>query len=308
VSGVAVSGVAVSERWFTIVNPAAGGGRCGKRSPAALDRLRSAGLELDVHHTTRAGEATELVRGAWADGFRRFLGVGGDGTTFEIINGLFPNESEERPVLALLPLGTGNSFLRDFAITDADVALRAIEKGDTQSCDVVRATHADGELHYINLLSVGFSAEAGGLTNRRFKPLGPAGYIAAVLMTAARLKHPVFPIRVDEGETDKRPCVLLSFSNSRYTGGTMMMAPHADATDGSLDVIRIGEMGRLSFVSSFPSIFVGKHVRRPEVEEARAKRVDLDLSGPVDVMVDGEVLQLALERLEVVPSALEVVA
>jgi len=55
-------------------------------------------------------------------------------------------------------------------------------------------------------------------------------------------------------------------------------------------------------------IFAGRHVRRPEVEEGRARRVDLDLPAPVDVMVDGEVRKLKLKRLEVLPSALEVVA
>ena len=300
--------VPIEERWFTVVNPAAGGGRCGKRAPSALAKIREAGLELDVRSTTGPAQASQMVKDAWADGYRRFLGLGGDGTGFEIINGLFPNETDERPTLALLPLGTGNSFLRDFAIDNPETALRAITRGETHTCDVVRATHAAGELHYINLLSLGFSAEAGHLTNERFKPFGPAGYIAAVLMTAARLKSPVFPLRVDDGMTDERPCVLLSFSNSRYTAGTMMMAPHADASDGALDVIRIGEMGRLSFVKSFPKIFAGTHVTHPGVEESQAHRIDLDLPGPVNVMVDGEILELMLERLEVVPGAVEIVA
>lgn len=296
------------KEFFTIVNPAAGGGRCGKRAGAALAKLRAEGLKLDVHYTHGPGDATELARQAWADGHRHFLAVGGDGTSHEILNGLFPNESDERPVLAFLPLGTGNSFLRDFSIADSDAALAAIARGDTRDCDVVKASHADGELHYINLLSVGFSAEAGELTNRRFKALGIPGYVAAVLMTAARLKRPVFKVRVDDGETDARPCVLISFSNSRYTGGTMMMAPHADVADGALDVIRIGAMGRLAFVKSFSKIFAGEHVNHPKVEEGRAHRVDLELPAPVDVMVDGEIRKLALESLEIVPRALEIVA
>ncbi|MCB9594592.1 MAG: diacylglycerol kinase family lipid kinase [Sandaracinaceae bacterium] len=300
--------VDVAERWFTVVNPAAGGGRCGRRAPDALAKLREGGLVLDAHDTSGPGQATELVRAAWADGYRRFLGVGGDGTGYEIVNGLFPRQGDEVPRLALLPLGTGNSFLRDFAITSADIAMRAILRGETHTCDVVRATHADGELHFINLLSLGFSAEAGALTNRRFKPFGVPGYVIAVLTTAARLQSPVFPIRVDGGDLDERPCVLLSFSNSRYTAGTMMMAPHADPTDGALDVIRISAMGRAPFVRSFPSIFRGKHVLHPKVEETRAKTIDLDLASPVDVMVDGEVLELALRRLEVIPGAVEVVA
>lgn len=294
--------------WCVLLNPAAGGGRAGKRAPAALERLRAAGLELDVRTTSRAGEARELAREAWREGHRRFLGVGGDGTSYEIVNGLFPREGGERPVVGMLPLGTGNSFLRDFGITSAELALEAIARGRTRACDVVRAEHASGVLHYINLLSVGFTAEAGELTNRRFRPLGPAGYVLATLSTAARLSYPSFPLRVDGGARDDRPCILVSFSNSRYTAGTMMMAPHADATDGALDVIRIGPMGRLAFVRAFPSIFSGKHVERPEVEEQRATTVEFELDGPVDVMVDGEVERLELSRLEVLHGALEVVA
>lgn len=294
--------------YCAIVNPAAGGGRCGRRAPAALDRLRAAGLALDVHFTSRAGEARDIARRAWENGQRRFLAVGGDGTSYEIVNGLFPCPGGERPVIGMLPLGTGNSFLRDFGITSAERALEALARGRTRRCDVVRATHAAGALHYINLLSLGFTAEAGELTNRRFKPLGPAGYVLATLATTARLSYPSFPMRADGGARDARPCILVSFSNSRYTAGRMMMAPHADATDGALDVIRIGPMRRRDFLLAFPSIFSGRHVERPEVEEKRAKRVELDLDGPVDVMVDGEVERLALERLEVLEGAMEVVA
>jgi diacylglycerol kinase (ATP) len=296
------------DRYFTIVNPAAGGGRCGKRAGKALARLADAGVPLEVHHTHGAGEASELARNAWREGWRRFLAVGGDGTTFEVLNGLFPIVGDERPRLGMLPLGTGNSFLRDFAITDTNAALRAIERGSTRRCDVIKATHSAGALHYINLLSIGFTAEAGELTNRRFKPLGPAGYVLATLTTAARLTFPRFAITIDDDERDDRPCILLSFSNSRFTAGTMMMAPGADVSDGSLDVIRINKMRRRDFVRQFPMIFKGTHVDRPEVEVKQAKHVTFDLSEAVDVMVDGEVQRLKLERLDVVPGALEVIA
>lgn len=298
----------VQDRYFTIVNPAAGGGRCGERADAALERLDVAGLSLEVRRTRAPGDATELARRAWSDGYRRFLSVGGDGTAFEVLNGLFPLVGDEPPRLGMLPLGTGNSFLRDFAIASAEQALLTLGRGETRRCDVVRATHADGVLHYINLLSVGFTAEAGELTNRRYKALGAAGYVLATLQTAARLSYHSFPLRLDGGDRDARPCVLLSFSNSRYTAGTMMMAPSADPTDGQLDVIRIGKLGRLRFVGAFPSIFRGRHVDRPEVEASRAARVDFELAGPVDVMVDGEVARLHLESLEVLPGALEVLS
>jgi YegS/Rv2252/BmrU family lipid kinase len=294
----------------TIVNPSAGGGRCGRRVDGALARLRAAGLELDVRRTTRPGEATDIARAAYGEGARRFLAVGGDGTSFEIVNGLFPRpHGDDEPVtLGILPLGTGNSFLRDFQITDAESALCALERGDTRPVDVVRAEHDGGTIHYINLLSIGFTAEAGGLTNDKFKPLGAAGYVLAVLVCTARLSHPVFPMRIDGGAVDDRPCVLLSFSNSRFTGGTMMMAPHADPCDGTVDVIRIGPIGKVKLIRAFPRIFKGSHVEIPEVEEALAHEVELESVGETEVMVDGEVLRLSLKRLEVLPGALEVIA
>ena len=49
---------------------------------------------------------------------------------------------------------------------------------------------------------------------------------------------------VDGAPLDTSPCVLLSFSNSQYTGGQMHMAPSADPTDGRVDLIRVGPMGR----------------------------------------------------------------
>ena len=59
-------GHTVNETYFTIVNPAAGGGRCGKLAPGALDRLRAAGLALEVRETRAPGDATRFSREAYA--------------------------------------------------------------------------------------------------------------------------------------------------------------------------------------------------------------------------------------------------
>ena len=80
----------MKERFFTIVNPAAGGGRCGKLAGPAVTRLRERGMELDVIATGSPGHAVSLAREAYEQGYRRFIAVGGDGTAHEIINGVFP--------------------------------------------------------------------------------------------------------------------------------------------------------------------------------------------------------------------------
>ena len=109
-----------------IVNQAAGGGRCGKKAPEVLKELQArVNTELDIHTTGKPGDATLIARQAWLSGCRRFWCVGGDGTLFEVINGLFPHQSDDRPVIGVLPLGTGNSLVEHFGV-DLDHIVAAI--------------------------------------------------------------------------------------------------------------------------------------------------------------------------------------
>ena len=70
----------MSTDFIAVVNPAAGGGRCGHHAPDVLDGLRGRGVSLEVVFTEAPKHATELARLAANDGRRRFLSVGGDGT------------------------------------------------------------------------------------------------------------------------------------------------------------------------------------------------------------------------------------
>ena len=300
----------MSRRFFAVVNPAAGGGRCGKLAGPALERLRDAGIEFEVAETTRPGQATEMVREARARGCRQFLAVGGDGTACEIVNGLFPHhEIEGRATLAFLPLGTGNSFLRDFTARGAEHAAEALLAGRARPTDVIRLTHRDGDLYFINLLTFGFAADVAAVTNRRFKRLGELGYVLGVLICLARLDRRAFPLRVDGAdELDRRPCLFLAFSNTKFTGGKMMIAPQADAADGLIEYVRWGPIGRLGLLRNFPSLFDGTHMRHPLASRAAARRIEFELDGPATVMVDGESLKLDCHSLEVLPGALDVLA
>ena len=293
-----------------MVNPAAGGGRCGRLAPAALDRVRAAGIALEVAHTTRAGEAVELVRHAYKNGYRNFLAVGGDGTSFEIINGLFPEAvaHSDRVALGFLPLGTGNSFLKDFTSRGADHTIEALRQNVRRSCDVIRLQHNDGEIYFLNLVSLGFPADVGELTNRRFKRWGELGYILGVLTRLARLDHAAFPHRLDSAtDWDRRPCLFLTFSNSKFTGGKMMIAPKADSADGQIEYVRWSPVGRLRLLWTFPRLFTGTHINHRLASRAPAQRIELDLPAPVNVMVDGEIFRLQCRSLEILPGALDVI-
>ncbi len=323
----------MNETFLAIINPAAGGGRCGERVGPALDRLRTAGLAIETAETSAAGQATQIAREAYGRGFRKFLSVGGDGTSYEIVNGLFPeSESQEggsqvsgvRPqevshendriaTLGFLPLGTGNSFLRDFedlasGRSSLEHAMQALEARRSRPCDVLRLAHKDGAIYYTNLLSVGFAADVAALRHRRFLALGRVGYLLSVFLSLARLDRRPFPMRFDgQQEFDARRCLFLTFNNSKFTGGTMMIAPDAVTDDGLIEYVRWGPIGRLGLIRNLATLYDGTHTRHPLAERQAVRRVEFQLDGPVDVMVDGEVLTLECRTLEVLPGALRVV-
>jgi len=299
----------VSETFLAVVNPAAGGGRWRKLIGPALDRLRSGGIAVEFVETRRPGHASEIARDAYARGYRKFIAVGGDGTSYEIVNGLFPAPiAAEPPTLAFLPLGTGNSFLREFSNRGVEHAIEALLARRSRSCDVLRMRHAGGVIHYINLLSMGFAADVAALRARRFSAWGELGYQTSIFISLARLRRRPFPLRVDEqGETDRRPCLFLTFNNSKFTGGTMMIAPKAEVDDGLIEYVRWGPIGRIGLIRNLPTLYDGTHIGHPLAERKAVQRIDFYLDGPVDVMVDGEVMSLHCQTLDVLPSALNVV-
>lgn len=297
----------MTNAFLAVVNPAAGFGRCGQLFPAALAELRAAGVSIDAVETTHAGHGVTIAREGYARGYRRFLAVGGDGTSFEIVNGLFPEAlNHERPTLGFLPMGTGNSFLRDFTEDGVRYARQAVLESRQKPCDVIRLTHKDGEIYFINILSFGFVADVCTLANRRFKRLGEAGYFLAVVLCLARFQQRIFSLKLDGADTPHRQrTALLIFNNSKYTGGKMMLAPHADTADGKLEIVR-WSADRFDFLRNFPKVYDGSHITHPKIWHGPAREVTFEFEEPLDIMVDGEVMTLHCQSLKVLPSALSV--
>ena len=299
--------MSVSEKFLAIVNPAAGGGRSARRAGPELAGLKEKGLRIDVIESTGPKHASELAAEGYQQGYRRFLAVGGDGTAHEVINGIFQRPQGTRVELGFLPLGRGNSFLRDFTTRGAEASLQALVEGRKRPVDVLCLRHDQGTIYSFNLLSVGFTADVGAITNRVFKPFGQFGYLLGVLVKVVQLNRSAFKVRCDDDrEWDERRCLFLSFNNSKFTGGTMLIAPHADATDGLVEYVRWGPIGRMELLKMLPRLYDGTHLDHPLAARRAVKRVEFEMHAPVDVMVDGEIVRLRCKTLEILPGAMDV--
>ncbi len=299
-------------RFVAVVNPAAGGGKCAQKVGPALGRLRAAGLEIDVKETHEKGHGTELTRQAIANGCHDLIAVGGDGTVNEVVNGItqtLDRGAGNHPIrLGLLPLGTGNSFLRDFSDQGTDHAIHALVDNRRRPCDVLRLVYETGSRDFINVLGFGFPADVGVLVDRRLKPMGATGYTVGVLAKLAALRYLNLPHRIDDGDLRHAAMTLLCVCNSRFTGGTMEMAPPARVDDGLMDVVRIERTSRLTLLRTFPKIFSGAHLSHPAVHHDQARHMAFKTDRPVDVNLDGEILRVVPRAIEVLPRAIDIAA
>lgn len=300
----------MKDRFFAIVNPAAGGGRSAKLAGPALADLREKGLKIDVVASTGPGHAVELAREAYQQGYRRFVAVGGDGTGHEILNGAFQSAGsspKDRIALGFLPLGTGNSFLHDFAKNGAQASMQALLEDRKRPVDLLRLTHSKGEVYSFNLLSMGFTADVGSLTNRYFKPFGYLGYLLGVFVRVVQLRRRAFRLRCDDDKDwEDRRCLFLAFNNSKFTGGTMLIAPQANASDGFIEFVRWGPIGRFGLLRMLPRLYDGTHIEHPLASRKAVKRIEFDAQPLVDVMIDGEIRALQCVALDVIASAVDI--
>jgi diacylglycerol kinase (ATP) len=293
-----------------VVNPVAGHG-LGKKTFERLEtRLRAEIPGLEIRFSGYAGHALEIGRQAAGAGYDRLLCLGGDGTPFEVINGLYAEGRPARvPEIGQIPAGTGNSFLRDFGIETPEQALDAILGGRRRKADLVEFENQEAgrtvRRYSLNIIGVGLIADILRLTNERLKFMGSAGYSVAVLVRLLRGMSNRIVIQADGRRLDVEDSALV-ISNSKYTGGKMKIAPVADTSDGRADIILFNNVNRREMVSIFSGVFAGKHLAHPKVDLIQAASISVEAEPRLRLMADGELLGSTPLRLKVLPAELDI--
>ncbi len=293
-----------------VVNPAAGHG-LGRKTFARLEtRLRAEFPGLEVRFSEHAGHSVDLGREAARGAYDRILCLGGDGTPYEVVNGLYADGRPARlPEIGQIPAGTGNSFLRDFGIETPEQALEAILAGRRRKADLVEFDSQESgrtvRRHSLNIIGVGLIADILRLTNERLKFLGAAGYSLAVLVRLIRGMSNRIAVEADGRKLDLVDSALV-ISNSKYTGGKMMIAPKAETTDGRADLVVFNRPNRREMVGIFSGVFSGKHLAHPRVDLVQAAAIAVEADPPLRLMADGELLGFTPLRLKVLPAELDI--
>ncbi|MEE6259942.1 diacylglycerol kinase family protein [Plantactinospora sonchi] len=271
-----------------LANPTAGRGRHRGLLPIVLDRLGAAGRPVELLPAATAEQARAACLSAVAEGAAALVTVGGDGTVTLGLQAVADTAVAFGPV----PAGTGN----DFAVSTGfpadptaavDVIAAAVAAGRTRPADLARMTAADGTVRWFGaVLAAGFDALVNERANRMSWPRGRGRYDLAILVELARLRPRHYTLRLD-GVTQEFDGVLVAVGNCPSYGGGMRICPAADPTDGLLDVVYAGAVGRATLARIKPRVHRGTHVTHPMVHSHRARTVEISAEGIVGY-ADGE--------------------
>jgi len=280
-----------------IINGAAGQGNAEKLSQ---------NVSYDIVYRTKcAGDAESFVYNTLCnDPNKHFIVCGGDGTLNEAVNGIMRANAGDTAVLSLVPAGTGNDFIRNFSCD-----------GKTYKIDVIKYN----DRYAINMLNMGFDCKAAKKTGYYKKfPLisGTLAYITALIDVLAHKLGEHFTITyIDENgnaNTLDDDFLLCAVGNGAFCGGGFKAAPHADLSDGLLDLMAVKKIGRARFISLVGKYHDGKHI--DELNDFPAKGCgdiiyykkcrEINIGGLTDICADGEIFSCTEARISLMEKAI----
>jgi diacylglycerol kinase (ATP) len=295
-----------------IVNPVAGARSTHRKWPLISRLLERIGLIFDFDYTEGVGHAMELARVAASNGYHRLVAVGGDGTVNEVANGILHSSNASATALGVVSTGTGSDFARSVGLArDYTAACNNLTSTKRLTIDVgVVSYQRDGKTHerfFVNSAGAGFDAAVVKETERLPKFFGGTiPYIAGMLRALVGYRNK--PIRLKSGDEEEDHRVLtVCVANGKYMGGGMRIAPDAALDDRLLDVVVIGDFGKLELLREFPKVYKGTHVNLPKVSIRKTPEVVIESAKPMLVYADGELLGECPAAFRVVPEALSLV-
>ena len=211
------------------------------------------------------------------------VAVGGDGTLFEVLNGMKKGNSS-LPI-GYIPTGSGNDFARALRIPrDVDKATKLlINNKRTTSLDIGYYQDINGDTRYFtNNIGIGFDALVVENSNKRFKKifqklhLKSLSYIFSLVF--ALVKQKAFDLQVDiDGQYYKFPSAyLVSVTNISCFGGGVPIAPQASLKDGKLDIVITPKMSLAKFVKLFIEMIKdGSHLNDKYLFYTKAHRIHI---------------------------------
>ncbi|MCR4925354.1 MAG: diacylglycerol kinase family lipid kinase [Clostridiales bacterium] len=289
-----------------LINPLAGKGKAlAEIKPEIESYCEENNIDYQIIIPDAAGKTTQIVKEMADTGNEyRFYACGGDGTLYEVVNGAYNHPNAQ---VAVLPLGSGNDFIRLFGKKEDFLDLDAQMNGTVVVLDAIKS----GDRVAINQCSMGLDAEVCA-KQAYFKksPLlnGESAYYASLLYCIRKKTNLTFTITIDDGEPFTQKTLFCLCANSRWYGGGFKGAPLAEPDDGWLDfVIMKNDMNLMQMLPMINVYKEGRHLDMERVKFVRGKKLTVHSDSLAAVNFDGECEYVYDRTFEIIEKAVNFV-
>ena len=289
-----------------LINPVAGKGLVQKKlAEQARQTGKQLGLDFELYETQRQGDATEYVCKTCrqVSSRVRFYACGGDGTFQEAVTGALGFSQAE---VTVIPCGSGNDFVRSFAVPADFSNLERQIDGVPFPCDLLRVN----DRYAVNLCNVGFDADIAYHMDK-FKKIpfigGSAAYNISLVFNLLKKLGKKMILQLDDQPPFTANNLLAAAANGRFYGGGYEAAPLAQLNDGILDLCRVDKISRFRIAGFVRFYKHGQHLDIPGLRNVvhydKCRSLQIKSDKPLRFVLDGEAYTSADVTVQVLPSA-----
>lgn len=274
-----------------ILNPMADMGRAWKVANDLRPIAREFKGDIRWSGTVYPTHAVELARQAAEEGCDLVVAMGGDGTAHEVMNGLMRVPAERRPVMAVVPIGSGNDFAYSIGVTQksAHALAHALAAEKIEAVDIGKMTDEHGHVEYFNnTLGIGFDAVVTIRSHKLPIVKGFLMYLTAVIQTILLNHNPAHITVETESERWEDRLLMLTLCNGPREGGGFMLSPGSKNDDGKMETVAVTAVSRAMMFRLVPEFMKGTHMRFKQVRMGEFKRLSLTSDQPLYIHADGE--------------------
>ncbi|MDF9763690.1 diacylglycerol kinase (ATP) [Peribacillus simplex] len=216
-------------------------------------------------------------------GYDIVIAAGGDGTIYEVVNGLAT--AEKRPKLGIIPTGTTNDFARALHLPKSiEGAAEIIAGGHTMPIDIGKMN----DRYFINIAGGGRLTELTYDVPIKLKTmLGQLAYYIKGIEMLPSIKPTEVSIEYD-GKLFEGEIMLFLVANTNSVGGFEKLAPDASLNDGMFTLLILKKANLADIVRVATLAMRGEHIHDKNVIYEKANRIKVQAKKDMMLNLDGE--------------------
>lgn len=237
--------------------------------------------EYEIFKTEYIGHATDITKQYTTN--TCIYSVGGDGTAYEVANGLQNNCS-----MAIIPAGTSNDFFRMLNIKDKNIS--EILNGTILGKEITVDYGLCNNKVFLNTTTLGLDARVNSMVCDLLKKTPLPKFLLYGFAAVVNIfnPQPFEALITTDSKSFKVKSILIAVMNGKYYGNGFSPTKKADIQDGLLDVCIVHNTPILKMLCLLPKYFKGNTESYKEVTHLLVKKINIKTPYPVHVQSDGE--------------------